>query len=599
MEKSAHAYSIIARIYLQTLKIVPVSGMLSLLHYAAQGLFPAAVLFTASKLYEAVYRFSGEQSGDAVQQMYRWGLLLLGCYAVKNLLAFISSITVNAGVYEKCVSYNRMQIGAKAARLPLLYYENAEILNAKNRALECVNREMLSQIFMSAALFITGGAGIVGVCIVLASYSPYLLPLGIISVFPYFIARLIRGKEFYRMRYFQAEKTRYRDYLWQLLTDKRSIKEMKLMRSHGYFIEKWAEYRDAVNEALWSETKKDLYSVFWCDALRIGGYASCIIVSLILAVRGVIGAGVFGACIAAFLSVQEETKRFLIEAGRLSEKIRYAKDFFAFLDLPEEEASGDTSCPVRFSDAIVLKDVCFAYPHTQAFAVRDVSLTIGKGKKIVIVGENGSGKTTLIKLILGFYPAVRGSIAFDGQAIETIDKNALYRQVSLIQQRFTQYELSVRENVGISAPETLHDDKRILGALEKSGLHCFSQADLDYTLGTQFGDTELSGGQWQKLAIARALFRDSSIIVLDEPTSALDPLVEADILKHFLAIAADKTAVIISHRVGLCKYADTIVVMKNGAIVETGRHQQLLEKNGEYACLYTAQSKWYRHEPLT
>lgn len=590
MKRTYSVFSIIVRIYLQTFKIVPISGILSLIHYVVQGLFPAVLLFIASKLYDAVYRFlNGEY---VLQDIYHFAFFLLGGYIVKNILYFTSSITVNAGIYEKCVSYNRMQIGAKTARLPLIFYENTAILNCKDRATECVNSEMLSQIYMSSALFITGGINIIAVSLILASYSLYLVPFSLLSVFPYFIAHRIRGKDFYKIKYIQVEKMRYRDYMWHLLTDRRSIKETRLMCSHEYFKSKWAYYRDTVYEELWKKTKKDLQSFFLCDILRIAGYAASIVLSLILVLQGVISIGVFGACITAFVSVQEETKKFLIEFARLSEKLLYAKDFFEFLDLPEENTG--IKAVSGFSDSIEVKDLCFEYPNTEKPAVHNINLTVKKGEKIVIVGENGSGKTTLVKLMLGLYPALSGNITYDGQPIEDIDMQELYHQVSLIQQNFTQYQLTVRENVAISDIAYMHDDNKILHTLTLCGINRFTQTELDTQLGTQFDGTELSGGQWQKIAIARAIFKESSIIILDEPTAALDPLMETEILKSFLDIAAEKTAIIISHRIGLCKYADKIIVMKNGSIDGIGTHTQLIEKNSEYFRLYHAQAKWYQ-----
>ena len=177
-----------------------------------------------------------------------------------------------------------------------------------------------------------------------------------------------------------------------------------------------------------------------------------------------------------------------------------------------------------------------------------------------------------------------------------IDKNSLYSYLSIIPENFMSYSLTLRENIAISDLKHLEDDMLINNSLASLGLQSLLSevGGLDEQLGREFGGKELSGGQWQKIAIARGLFKTSELIILDEPTSALDPLLETEILQQFIEIAKNKTAVIISHRVGLCKLADRIVVMKAGQICEIGTHHELIEKDGEYKRLYTAQEQWYQ-----
>jgi ABC-type multidrug transport system fused ATPase/permease subunit len=197
--------------------------------------------------------------------------------------------------------------------------------------------------------------------------------------------------------------------------------------------------------------------------------------------------------------------------------------------------------------------------------------------------------------LLGLLPVSGGAVLYDGENIDALDKPSFYRTVSAVPQNFVRYTLPLRENIAMSDTERLHDDAAIKDAARGAGLDgLLESAGLDAELGNAYGGADISGGQWQKIAIARGLFRPSELIVLDEPTSALDPLIETGILTKFIELAQDKTAVIISHRVGLCRLVDKIAVMKDGGLAEFGTHGELLAKGGEYTRLFTAQEKWYR-----
>lgn len=591
MHKKYNSLQIMGKVYRQTLKIIPISGILSQIYYLINGLFPAVVVIITAKLFDSVYRYI---NGEATHQTIMiYACVLLGSYVIKQSLQFISSITINAGVYEKFTSYNNIRIAEKASRLSLLSYENSETMNLQSRAKDCANREILSQLYMTIAVFLTSGIGVVAVVVVLAGYSIWFVPISVFSVLPYFIARLIRGKEFCYVKRGQAKKTRRLGYLWGLFTERQTIKEMRVMGFDDYITDKWVECRDEVNEELWEQGKKDALSLLLCDVVRVIGYGISIALALILVLHGDISIGLFGACIGAFISVQGQIGSFLIELGEIPSRIEFARDYYEFLDLPEDN-NGSTpyNC---LENEITVSDVNFMYPNCDNYAVKNARLSIKKGEKIAILGENGSGKTTISKLILGLYPVNDGAVMYDGINVNEFDKSSFYKKASAIAQNFVSYNLSLRENIGIADTENIRDDEKLYGVLENAGLSSLArEVTLDSELGKAFGGAELSGGQWQKLAIARGLFKDSELIVLDEPTSALDPLIETEILSKFMEIAKDKTAIIISHRVGLCKLVDKVAVMKNGEIVEVGNHNELIKAGGEYTRLYTAQEQWYR-----
>lgn len=591
MKKKYSALQIIKKVYTNTLTAVPFSGVFGLLNYLVQGAFPAITAVITSRLYDTASLLI--EGAKVLPDVIFYGGMFVFSYAVVYILQLISSITINAGIYERCTSFYNMKLSEKTSKLPLLSFEDAEILNMQSRAQDCSNREILSQIYMSSTVFITNGVSVISTVCVLASYNIWFVPISLLSVLPYFIARVIRGKEFYLLKKGQSKKTRLLDYLWNLFHNKQAIKEMRIMGFGEYLVKKWVKTRDNVNEELWEQNIKDGKLMLFCDTLKILGYGLSMLLAILLTMEGYITIGVFGACIAAFKSMQESTKNFLIDLGNLPEKIAFAKDYFGFLDIPEDQ---NGNIEANNINNVNLSKVNFSYPNSNQLALKNISLSIHKGEKIVVLGVNGSGKTTLSKVILGIYPVQQGEVRYNGILTKDLDKKTLYKRLSIVPQNFTCYNLTLRENIAISNLNYIDDDLKIEKSLDLSGLKSLLKdvGGLDEQLGTQFGGKDLSGGQWQKLAIARGLFRESDLIILDEPTSALDPILETEILQQFIKAAKNKTAIIISHRVGLCKIADKIIVMKNGEIIEIGTHNDLISKNGEYRRLYTAQEQWYR-----
>ena len=586
------ALGIIGRVYRHTLRAVPFSGVTGVANYLAQGFLPGVTALLLAKLFDAANLLA--QGEGRAEELAWYGGLFVGSYAVVYLLQLISSITINAGIYERCTSYYKMKISEKMAALPLLAFEDAELLNLQSRARDCAGREILSQIYMASTVFLTKGLSVVMTISVLASYHPAFVPISLLSVLPYLIMRILRGREFYQLKRAQAKKARRAAYLWSLFHNKQAIKEMRVMGFGDYLSGKWTETRDEVNEDIWKQNIRDGRSMLFCDALKIAGYGCSILFALLLAMEGQISIGVFGACIAAFQSMQNAARDFFVDLGNLPEKISFARDYFMFLDLPEEKNGARRISGLK--DDITLSNVSFAYPGSARCALKNISFTIKNREKLVILGVNGSGKTTLSKLLLHVYEPSQGEIRYGGITSAELETHSFYTYASMVPQNFVSYHLSLRENIAISDLGRLQDDASILKSLESVGLQeLANQAEgLDVQLGREFGGLELSGGQWQKIAIARGIFKDSDLIVLDEPTSALDPLIETEILKQFLEIAKNKTAVIISHRVGLCKLADRILLMKDGEICEMGSHQELMKKGGEYKRLYMEQEQWYR-----
>lgn len=475
----------------------------------------------------------------------------------------------------------------------MIDFENSEIYDQCLRARECLKREQISALYMILAVLFSCILSAASSGAVLASYSPVIIPLAFLSVIPYFVGFRLLGQKFYRMQKSQTPARREAEYFWKTLTKPESVRELRMAGTVEYMEEKWMVQNRKMQRELYDYRKREACCILLCDVIQVAGIGASIGLTLYLAVKGQISIGEFGACISAYSRLQAKAEEFFTESGRLQEKISFASDYFSFMELKEEEWGKERM--ERFPEEIVLKDLSFRYPNAERMAVEGVNLTIRKGESIAIVGENGSGKTTLTRLIAGLYEPSEGQICFKNQNLQEIKREDSGKWISAIDQRFIRYLLTLRENVAISHVQDMENGLRILQCLKEAGMENKAE-ELDQAVGNLNGGREFSGGQWQRIAIARALFRPAELFLMDEPTSALDPVLEAEILQQFLQVLKEKTCVIVSHRIGLCRYVDRIVVMKDGKAAEVGSHEELYSRKGEYWRIFNSQSRWYHTE---
>ena len=485
-----------------------------------------------------------------------------------------------------------IELGEKGGRLSLIQYEDVEINNRLKRAQDCIEHGRFSDLSLSVFNILAEVLKVGSTLFILARFSPLLALVSLLSVVPYFVVRLIRGKEFYELKKYQAAGERSRNYLYDLFGDKRVVKELRIFGIESYIEEKLYQTRDAMNQELWDFKKRDICSFLLCEILCKCGYVLSIIIAILLLLNHRLDFGMLAASLVAFTSFQLAAKYFLISLGRIPECAAFVRDYYDFIDI-DEDVHGTEKFEPNF-DKINVKNVCFAYPNTDHLTISDISLDIKKNESIAIVGNNGSGKTTLVKLLTDLYKVQEGEILYGTQNIKDLETKEFYQNVSIVSQDFVKYEMTLQENIGISDWKQMGNTDKIQELLKQMDLPELSEVDtLNTLLGSEFDGRDLSIGQWQKLAIARGMFKESSIIVLDEPTAALDPIMETTILKMFLQIAKEKTAIIVSHRIGICREVDKIIVMKKGKVVEIGNHDELLAKKGEYYQLYKMQQKWY------
>ena len=565
-------------------RIVPRTLVLQIICMMLQSLMAAITIWLTSVFLNLVH-----------QKDFKSSLI---CFCM-ILAVFVLSEVANSIFYSCMVRIDfqtgqqlQIELGEKGTRLSMICYENTETNNMLKRAKNCIEQERFSVLSLSVFNILAEFLKVNGTLLVLAGFHPVLVGISLLSVFPYLIVRLVRGKEFYELKRYQAAGERRRNYLYHLFGDKQAVKELRIFEIEDYIEQKMYAARDNMKQEVWNFKKRDMRSLLICEIFCKSGYLLSIFSTILLLLHQVLDVGMMAAALAAFTSFQTAAKYFLVSLGRIPECAAFVKDYYDFMDMEEAEKGTEKLC--SDFDSIKVKQLSFSYPGRKTPAVSNLSFTIKRNEVVAIVGNNGSGKTTLVKLLTGLYQAQKGQIYYGRQNLRSLDPEEFYKQISFVSQDFIKYELTVRENIGIGDWKQIENTDKIYMLLHQVGLETFiSQASVNQLLGNEFGGRELSVGQWQKLAIARGMMKDSSVIFLDEPTAALDPLMETKVLKMFLKIAREKTAIIVSHRIGICKEVDKIIVMKEGKIAEIGNHEELLAEKGEYYRLYTMQQKWY------
>lgn len=560
---------------------------------AANGLLPAAYLIVFTQLVDGLATYA--RIGEADRGLLIWVVVLAGVMLLQKVAAMYGDL-VGDHIQEKIKLHIQEQTVAKAQAIPLAVFEQSEWYNRLQR----VQNGIDNRIFSTMAFFFRA----INRTITILSLSAYLvavhwvvslLIIGGSVVFTLFKVKLLHEK--YILERKQTEEERQLNYYGGLMTSRAAAAEIRLFGLKDNLLDGWLSRNNKLKRERLAHERR----TFRQELFSSGGLVLVFAVNLLIVVyymmRNKISIGQYAAILTAIIYMQEELASLFFEILLLDHDMRYLEDFFVFLDLPEEDAGDRRKHELAFVQELAFKQVAFRYPGADQPSVQLLNLTIAPGEKIALVGANGAGKTTLAKLLLGLYHPTEGTITLDGIGQHEATPEAWRSNMTAIFQDFQQYQFTMRENIALSSLADRKDDTRVQQAAERAGLAGLIEAapgGYDAQLGKEFaGGADLSLGQWQKVALARAYFKNASLIVLDEPTASLDPKAEVEVYKQFQAIAEGKAVLIISHRLGVARLADRILVMQEGQIVEEGTHEVLLKQQGIYAEMFGIQAKWY------
>jgi len=581
---------------------------------------PLAVAYAGKAIVDAVVARSADRA-------LRWVLLELGLIAalaltqrglalLRQLLGARMSVDINVRILEKALT------------LDLRHFEDPEFYDQLTRARREASSRPVSMVTETFGIF-QNLITLTGYAALLVRFSPWAVLILVLAAIPATIAEVRFSNSAFRLRNWRSPETRKLNYLEHVLANNAHAKEVKI---YGLGPELLARYK-TLGESFYAEDRRlAMQRAGWAYALSLigtGAFYGCYAFMAIAAAAGKLTLGDLVLYVAAFRQGQQAFQSILSALGGMYEHNLYMSNLFQYLTIPtsagghdpaaqpaalaiERSTRSTSTSPAARPDAerselaeatgsergIRFDKVGFRYPGQSRWALRDISLFIPNGQSLALVGHNGAGKTTFIKLLTRLYEPTEGRILLDGRDLRDWDPDALRRRIGVVFQDFNQYQLKLRENVGLGSVEHLADEPRIGRAVEHGGASevvTGVPGGLEAQLGRWFKDgVELSGGQWQKIALARAFMREEAdILILDEPTAALDAEAEHAVFERFRALARGRTTIVISHRFPTVRMADRIVVIEGGNLLEEGTHAELLARGERYAHLFALQAAGY------
>ena len=564
-----------------------------------QGLLPLASIYLVKLLVDAVTTGLSASEPQALLREIAPLLLGLGITALITLICNASSELVNTAQTQKVSDHMRSILHAKSIEIDLAYYENPRYHDTLQRAQQEATYRP-NQILTRLAQVGQNSLSLVAMIGLLLTLHWAIMFVLLVGAVPSVLVRLRYTRELYQWQREWTPVDRQSMYLSWLLTGEQFAKEIRLFELGELLSRRFDRLRTRFYKARVNLISRRVLSFLSADVLSgilIGAIYGFILYQTL---RGTLKLGDLVLYHQALQRGQSSLKASMSGLSGLYEDNLFLTNLYEFLDLKPNiiTPAYPKAMPLPMVEGITFEHVDFQYEGTARQALRDISLAVRPKETIALVGENGSGKTTLIKLLCRLYDPTCGRIAIDGINLKDLDVRELQQQISVIFQDYAKYHLPAQDNIWLGNIQLPPDDAAVMAAAKRSGAHeVIQQLPHGYNtvLGKLFdGGEELSIGQWQKVALARAFLRNSQVIVLDEPTSAMDPKAEYEVFKRFRELIQDQAAILITHRLSTVKMADRIYVMEQGRIVESGCHDELMGQQGLYSNLFETQARNYR-----
>lgn len=563
---------------------------------ALQGILPAVAIWISRPLVDAAVAVAAQVPGASVDRVLwliaGWLLAILLGTAISPLVMAVQGLLT-----DKLTAHVNLLLMAKSASLPGLehferaaFYDQLQLIQE-----EAAWRPVNLLVFLSG--LIRSLIATVAVLLPLAQFHPLIPVIILITATPHAIASFRLQNDAFELLVWRSPEARRMRYYSEVMLTHRYAKEVRMNDLSALFLGLYRSTFEKVFAATMHLRFRQITASTAFVLVGVAGIGTAFWWVLSGAVAGTVTAGGLFLFIQALLMSQQNITLGVEHGSMLYETLLYMQKLTAFLDAPPSlSTEGKIRAPLRMREGIQFQDVHFAYPGAPP-TLHGVNFSIRAGEVVAVVGENGAGKTTIVKLLTRLYDPTKGAIRVDGRDLHEYDLASWRRSIATVFQDFAQFQLSARLNIATGSMDqagnldAIHQAAALGGADE---VIARLPGGFETQLGKQFeGGVELSGGEWQKVALARAFLRDAPLIILDEPTSALDPRSEYEVIRKFTELVRGRTVLLISHRLSAVRLADRILVVSQGRIVEDGTHEQLLKTGGVYAEMYRMQASYY------
>jgi ATP-binding cassette, subfamily B, bacterial len=561
-----------------------------------RALLPLAMLWVSKLILDSVVAWIKRGNGDSAG-LWKLVALELGLAVLSDLLARANSLA-DSLLGDRFTNRISVRLIEHATQLDLASFEDPVFYDKLERA----RRQTTGRIGLLAAVLNVAQdtLSLISLSAGLIVFSPWLMVLLVAAVIPAFLGETHFTTLAYSVLYRWTPQRRLLDYLRMLGASSQSAKEVKIFGLGDHLAQRYSEVSDRIYEDNKKVAVKRASVGFLLNLVSTSGYYGAYAVVLIRTLAGAISIGTFTFLTGAFSRSRMYIEKILQSFTDISDQALYLKDLFEFFEMEPSIRSlpGALPAPRPIRSGFEFRNVAFAYPGSSAMVVENINFRLEAQEKIALIGENGAGKTTLVKLLARLYDPTAGQILLDGVDLREYDVEDLRKEIGVIFQDYMRYELLAKENIGFGKIEDLADHARIELAAQKSmAFQVIGKLPngYDQMIGRRFdGGVDLSGGEWQKFALARAYMRDAQLLILDEPTATLDARAEYEVFRRFAELTKGRMAVLISHRFSTVRMADRILVLQNGRIREQGTHQHLVALGGQYAELFELQAAGYR-----